>query len=251
MNFNFPHLYLEETDSTNAVAFELLSKINPSHGFTVISDYQTAGKGQYGREWQSEPAKNLLFSVILGPDQMPIDDMFFLHLVSSLAIIRTLDEMGIPKTEIKWPNDIYIGTRKLAGILIQNQLQGKLIQWSVVGIGLNVNQTQFPDFLNASSLKLEMEIYFDRMKILERIRNYLLEYYNQLLPIPWKPLLDKYNQALYLKNHWIVITTKDNETLMAKIDRVDQKGLLHVTTSDSQKLQFAFGEIQYEKIERI
>ncbi len=251
MNFNFPHLYLEETESTNTVAFELLSKTNPPHGFTVISDYQTAGKGQYGREWQSEPAKNLLFSIIIGPDKIKLDDIFYLHLASSLAIKKTLDNLTTNKIQIKWPNDLYIGTKKIGGILIQNQIQGKLIQWSVIGIGLNINQIVFPENLHASSLKLEMHQSFDRMKILEQIRHTMIEFFKQDALSLWDQYLKEYNQALYLKDKWLGITSKNNETQLVKIDRVDRHGQLHVTTSTSQKLQFSFGEIQYEKIEKI
>jgi BirA family biotin operon repressor/biotin-[acetyl-CoA-carboxylase] ligase len=248
MNINFPHLYLKETESTNLVASELLSKINPPNGFLIITDYQTAGKGQYGRVWQSEKDKNLLFSLILNQLNLQANQLFRLHLSTSLSIIRTLDGLGISQLKIKWPNDIYRNDRKLAGILIQNQLKGSLVEHSVIGIGMNVNQSQFPAELNATSILLETGIEFEREKILENIRNQILEIMYMSPENAWDSLMNEYNSNLYLKNERIVLTTKNDERIIGTLHSVTLDGKLRINNSQNLYNDYSFGEIQYHKL---
>lgn len=120
----------------------MLSKSTPPEGTAVLTDNQTDGRGQIGSQWLSDPGKNLLCSILLYPHGLLAEDQFILAQITSLAILDALSPICQGLT-IKWPNDIYLDDRKLAGILIQNQWQGSSLRSAVIGIGLNVNQSSF------------------------------------------------------------------------------------------------------------
>jgi len=148
-------IYLETVDSTNNYAVNLLKTSDVENGTTIITKKQSSGKGQRGNLWESEDDRNLILSLILFP-QLKIKDAFYLTIASSLAVHKTLSH-HLNSVKIKWPNDILIQRRKIAGILIENNLRGSLISSSIVGIGINLNQLQFDmDFETpATSLRIE------------------------------------------------------------------------------------------------
>jgi BirA family transcriptional regulator, biotin operon repressor / biotin---[acetyl-CoA-carboxylase] ligase len=136
-------VYVPECHSTNAEAVRLLqANAAIAEGTVVLTDNQTAGRGQRGNTWESEPGKNLTFSLILKPVFLLAKDQFKLNMAISLALHDYLREQ-VPHAKIKWPNDMMLDTQKTCGILIENQLAGQTIQHSIVGIGLNVNQQRF------------------------------------------------------------------------------------------------------------
>lgn len=150
-----PTYIFDELDSTNNYATELLSKSNPSEGTVIKACFQTAGRGQIGRSWKSEPNKNLLCSIILYPKFLLAHEQFLLNMAISIGICDAVQAFVSEEIFIKWPNDIYIGKRKVGGILIQSNLNGQKIQSCIVGIGLNINQLTFSDSLpNPISLAL-------------------------------------------------------------------------------------------------
>ena len=133
----FEVIHIEETDSTNRWLKE--------HGegnMVVVADYQTAGRGCGTNQWESERGKNLLFSVLLHPVEIPARDQFRISMAVSVALCEMLSQYA-DGFSIKWPNDIYWNDRKICGILIENQLQGSYMRDSIIGIGLNVNQREF------------------------------------------------------------------------------------------------------------
>jgi BirA family biotin operon repressor/biotin-[acetyl-CoA-carboxylase] ligase len=145
-------VFVSECHSTNTLALQLSQNPSTVEGTTIITHHQTAGRGQRGNTWITEPGQNLTFSIILKPSFLDIADQFFLNIVISLALCDFLDT----KTEgymIKWPNDILVHGKKICGILIENQVQGSRITAAIAGIGLNVNQAQFA-LPSATSLKL-------------------------------------------------------------------------------------------------
>jgi BirA family biotin operon repressor/biotin-[acetyl-CoA-carboxylase] ligase len=159
---------LAEVDSTNLFANQLLKEKRPVEGTVAWALEQSAGKGQGANKWTSETGKNLTFTILLYPGFLPADQQFFLNKVISLGVmdyvfsavgdqkrVNTGDKKYDPPViSIKWPNDIYAGNRKIAGILIEHQILGNRIGASVIGIGLNINQTAFPeDVPNPVSLK--------------------------------------------------------------------------------------------------
>ena len=135
---NWKIVHIDETDSTN--------RWLKDHGegtMVVMTDYQTAGKGCGSNSWESERGQNLTFSMLIHPDGITAREQFHITEVVSVALCRTLQSYIYNKVEIKWPNDIYVGDRKICGILIENRLQGNVIVDSIIGIGLNVNQRVF------------------------------------------------------------------------------------------------------------
>lgn len=136
-------IILEHIYSTNDYASDLLDKQQPPEGTVIIAHYQQQGKGQREAVWESEAGKNLLCSIILYPTFLTVTNQFLLNQVISLAVSAIVFELSGVQPSIKWPNDILVHEKKISGILIQNSLKSNLIQASVVGIGLNINQLIF------------------------------------------------------------------------------------------------------------
>lgn len=144
--------YLPSCQSTNDEAADLIAQRDPSEGTLVVTDHQTAGRGQRGNVWQARPGQNLTFSLILKPTFLRATDQFWLNMAISLGIIDVLQPSISGTVCIKWPNDIYVNDQKMGGILIENTLHGYGIAWSVAGIGLNVNQADF-EYPTATSMQ--------------------------------------------------------------------------------------------------
>lgn len=136
-------MYIEQTHSTSSLLRELYSAELP-HLFTVRTDYQTAGRGQAGNSWESQKGCNLLFSSLLRYDGLVAAEQWRLSMLVALATYQALAKyLPSDLLAIKWPNDIYFGDKKLVGILIENMLQGANVGYTIAGIGINVNQTQW------------------------------------------------------------------------------------------------------------
>lgn len=152
--------------STNDYALLLLSKSKPSEGTVISTLNQYKGRGQIGSTWESEAGKNINFSLILYPTFLPVKDQFQLNQAMSLGVRDFVAEYLLNPVKVKWSNDIFVKGKKVAGILIQNSIMGSQIRSSVIGIGINVNQTEFASNLpNPTSLKLEMGTDFDLVKL--------------------------------------------------------------------------------------
>lgn len=210
-----------EIPSTNDYALELTAKSRPPEGTVVRADSQTAGRGQFGSRWQAEPGLNLTLSVILYPHWLAAGKQFYLGMAVALAVRDTLAACGFPDARIKWPNDVLIGGRKTAGILIQNSLKGAWIGTSVVGIGLNVNQNQFPQTLpHATSMAMSAQRTFD----LENVENTLLgsleKRYLRLKNDKCSELADEYHQHLYLHSQWGMFEQPDGSRFPAFVKGV-------------------------------
>jgi BirA family biotin operon repressor/biotin-[acetyl-CoA-carboxylase] ligase len=143
-------IYLPSCHSTNDIAAELVHENLFEEGVVVITDDQTNGRGQRGNTWLTQPGMNLTFSVVLKPEFIAVQNQFLLSKVVALTVcsyLRTYSE----DVKIKWPNDIYLGDKKICGILIENSIQGMRLSSSVIGIGININQATF-DNERATSL---------------------------------------------------------------------------------------------------
>lgn len=137
-------ILLPVTDSTNAEMRRMISAGRGAHGLAVCAIEQTAGRGQRGNSWESEPGANVTLSLMLAPANIEARRQFLMSMAVSLGIVGAIGEYTDPQViKIKWPNDIYIGESKVCGILIENTLCGQMIGSSIVGIGLNVNQRSF------------------------------------------------------------------------------------------------------------
>lgn len=153
MLFGSSIIHLTTVDSTNNYAAKLLKENLLSSGAVILADVQTAGKGQRGAQWEAKAGENLLFSVVLRHVNMSVGDQFVLNQLSALAITDFLGKIGI-SAKLKWPNDVFVGDKKIAGILVETNVSGAQIKDVIIGIGLNVNQSDFND-LRATSIFLE------------------------------------------------------------------------------------------------
>ena len=144
---------LDTVDSTNNYAMALVHEGVAQHGMVVIAKHQTKGKGQRGKVWETIPDANLSFSIIVQPHFLLPAQAFQLLATTAVAIQNQLEPIIGDELKIKWPNDLYWRDRKTGGILIENVIRGTQWQWSVIGIGINVNQTAFVQLQNPVSLK--------------------------------------------------------------------------------------------------
>lgn len=239
--------FVEEVDSTNAYLFRLQKEYDSlPHGLCIIADYQTKGKGQPGNCWEAEKGQNLLFSVLLHPERITLGNEFYLSQIVSLAIQKTLQEIVQEAVSIKWPNDIYIGSKKVCGILIENCVMGSCIASSVVGIGLNVNQLDFiSDAPNPISLKQLTHKELSRkeilLKILDRILRYYDSYPDNSLTIP-----KQYMQVLYRKKgYYKYRVVQTNTQIEARICNIAPNGILTLEEKCGKRSDFAFKQIQF------
>ncbi|MFB1021146.1 MAG: biotin--[acetyl-CoA-carboxylase] ligase [Vicingaceae bacterium] len=165
-DFNFQFTRLSSLKSTNIYALELLRQKKGFTGTVIVTDFQTKGKGQQGKIWESEKGKNLQFSIIISP-KLAVEKQFELSQFVAICLRQWLDSMSVSVVQIKWPNDILVNGKKIAGVLIENSIQGQEISHSVIGIGLNVNQVGFSIFSRlATSLKKELNKNVDMDKAL-------------------------------------------------------------------------------------
>ncbi len=171
----------DSLSSTNEYLVELLAKSEPPEGMVVCADNQTAGRGQYGSRWHSAPGENLLVSVLFYPQWLRVADQWLLSEAMALAVRQAVAEATQLPVHIKWPNDVYVGGRKVAGLLLQCGLNGASLRYAVVGIGLNVNQRLFPpEVPNATSLALVCGRLFDRSAVLKQLLVCVEQSYLQL-----------------------------------------------------------------------
>ncbi len=235
-----------ELDSTNSYATELLKKSKPIEG-TVISTFrQTLGRGQIGSSWESEPHQNISLSVILYPTFLPLREPFALNLAVSLAIrdfVATYIEKSV---KVKWPNDIYVENRKVAGILIQNTIGQGAIQSSVIGMGINVHQTRFSAAApNATSFALETGKSFDLYHLIEDLCRPLEQRYLKLKNSPGhQSLQEEYRQQLYRFDEPSRFRRADGSTFSGKIVDIAPSGKLIITNEHGRE-EFAVKEISF------
>ncbi len=231
----------DELPSTNDYARDLLAKSRPSEGTVVRADSQSAGRGQFGSKWLTEPGVNLTLSVILYPNWLKITDQFRLSEAVALALLDTVNRLPStvnrqPST-IKWPNDIYLGDRKTAGILIQNTLTGNHLETSIVGIGLNVNQTAFPpEIPNATSLCLATGRTFDLEAVAETLFECLERRYLQLKAGQTEILRAEYREHLLGLGALRNFARPDGSVFSGTIQGVQGDGRLEILGSHGLEL---------------
>jgi BirA family transcriptional regulator, biotin operon repressor / biotin---[acetyl-CoA-carboxylase] ligase len=231
-----PFIELSEVDSSNNYAMRQVQAHLAVHGSTWFAHYQNAGKGQRGKIWNASPSENIMMSVVLDTSAISIGNQFVLNFAASLACFDLFNKYAIDKTCIKWPNDIYWGDRKAGGVLIENVLSGEKWKFSVVGIGININQTLFPEGLkNPVSLKQITGNTFDVIHLAKELCYYLNLRWKQLIEKKYKMLLDEYQAQLYKKNE--ITTFRNGSSLFtASVKGISEKGELIVEENGVLKL---------------
>ena len=232
-------------ESTNLTAIEYLSKNTPSEGTTIYTYRQHGGRGQIGSNWESEPDKNVSLSTILFPDFLPGRRQFLLSQTVSLAIYDFLSTYITSNLRIKWPNDLYVGNKKIGGILIQNVLSGPRLQSSVVGIGLNINQTVFlSDAPNPISLsQLTGETYHLDTLVAEFCRAFDLRY-RQLRAKKYEEIERSYLVRLYRYEEAAIFQRENLSIFTGRITGIACDGKLQITSQEGVE-EFALKEVSF------
>ena len=233
----------QELPSTNTWLMESLVAHKLPEGTLVLADHQTEGKGQFGAIWSSEPSSSLTFSILLKPIFLPISNTYDISICIALAIHDCLNELR-PGFKIKWPNDIYFENKKVAGILIENQIHKSSCEHSVVGIGLNVNQTEFFKLPKATSLKQIIGVNFPVQNLLDRLCETIEARYLQLRANMYPSLLKSYLEHMYWFNEIHTFQT-DALQFNASIIGVLRNGRLLLKFSDGSTRDFEIKELQF------
>lgn len=236
---------LHTIESTNSFLKELLKESKQENFTVVVTSEQTAGRGQIQNTWQSEPFKNLTFSVFVSFNRLLITHYKYLNFAVSLAIFDVLKGLQIPNLQIKWPNDILSETKKICGILIENIFKGGQIESAVIGIGLNINQTEFINLPNATSLKNTMNKEFDLDELLVKIIDSIKENIYLLSKNDFSTLEGNYLQNLYKFNKPSMFKDNKGSLFMGKIIGVSSEGKLEVELKDETERKFGIKEINF------
>lgn len=231
-------IHLTNITSTN----DYLLSLKSQEDIVAVSDYQTRGKGMGTNRWESEPGKNLLFSILIHPTWIPVNQQYLLSMAEAVALCDTLREVTDDIT-IKWPNDIYWKDKKISGTRIDVNLSGGILADMVIGTGINVNQTEFlSDAPNPVSLKQVTGREHDREALLKDILERFQPLQQMLKDGGTEEIVRLYHERLYRKEG--MHGYKDaNGTFMAAIDYVEPSGILHLTLEDGTKREYMFKEV--------
>lgn len=237
-------IFYNNIESTNTCASSLIQKESIPEGTIIYTNFQSAGRGQKGNRWESEDSKNLLFSIVLFPVMVAPEDQFIISMFVSLGLCDFL-KTYIQACKIKWPNDIYAGDDKIAGILIESSITGNSINNAIAGIGLNINQDHFPEYIpNPVSLKILTGKDYDTKLCLKQLAGWLDRWYKKLISDRRSEIRNEYTSSLYRLNEWHKFKT-DNKTFSGKIVSVADSGRLQIEDRNSEIHEFSFKEIEF------
>ena len=235
---------LDAIDSTNLYLRRLSLKERLVDYTVVVASSQEKGKGQMGANWVSEPHKNLMVSVFKGHLDLPANHAFYLSRAVALAVVATLNGLGVLNLSIKWPNDILSDNKKICGILIENVFKGHCVSSSIIGIGLNVNQENFDELPQASSLKCVTGRDFDLDEILIALLGDLKAYLAVLASTNYQAeLKTAYERLLFKRGEIAEFTTKTGAAFKGVIQAVSTSGKLQVLVAGNKVEEFDLKEI--------
>ena len=251
----FRMIELEEVDSTNNF-LRHLDTLSDHRMTLVTTEFQTAGRGADTNHWESAKGENLLMSLRVMPSNLPVHRMFALSETTALAIVDTLDAilLSTPPKEgrgvsVKWPNDIYYGDSKVAGVLIENDLQGALVLRSIIGIGININQRRFlSDAPNPRSLADIIGHDIERRLVLEKFLDHFTYYFGQIengRTDALDTLHERYIKHLYRRGEEHLYSDKDGAFRATLVD-VESTGHLILRDTKGNQRRYAFKEVKYE-----
>lgn len=216
-----------------------------TEGDVIVAESQSAGRGQRGHRWESEVGQNLTFSLVLEPTFVAPVNQFLLSEAVALGVVDMLDGYGIG-AKIKWTNDIYVGDRKLAGILIEHKLQGASLARTIVGIGLNINQRDFPsDLPNPVSMVQLRHFEFDRDEVLDRLVKTIMARYEQLRSGDDGPLQQDYHNRLYRLGMLDWYALPSGRRFRGTIMGVRPTGALVIENEKRERSEYLFKEVEF------
>jgi BirA family biotin operon repressor/biotin-[acetyl-CoA-carboxylase] ligase len=234
---------LDAIDSTNEFLKGLSNKQTLENFTVVTAENQTKGKGQMGSVWTSQAGKNIVVSVLIKDFLSDISELYNLNIAFSIAVIQALEELNIPKLSIKWPNDIMSDNKKIGGILIENSIKSDGTIFSVIGLGLNVNQTNFENLPKASSLSAICKAQFDKEELLFLIIEKLkqnIKVWNQQYASLWMD----YSNRLFKKGIPMPFQNQTQQNFMGIIQGVSAIGKLQILLENDTIEEFGIKEIQ-------
>lgn len=238
-----PHYHFDSLDSTNNYASKLAKLPETSNGTAISADFQSEGRGQRGTSWEANPQQGFLVSFILYPKLYP-NEIFYLSKFIAICLVKTLNKLGLNDVQIKWPNDLLVAEKKLAGILIENSWGESELLHSIVGIGLNVHSSKSDAF---SSTSLE-----EHLESLPRLADYV-HAFQSTLKNNWFWLTNKdfdlidqyYHELLFRLNEPSRFVTPANTNFLGTLTEVKSDGALCITNELGQNLQFYLKEIKF------
>lgn len=240
---NIDFIFFDSIDSTNSYAKTL--NINLNKDLTIVlSNNQTSGRGSKGRSWTSSEGKDLLFSIVLAP-KFKIEDLGFISILTPVALCETFEELDI-NTSIKWPNDIYIGNKKLCGILTESTTLNSSIKNLIIGIGININTDMYelnPEIRDfATSLKIHTSKYFDRSIMLSIFLKKFLKLYNDFTNKNTDYIIQKYKSNSIVLDKKVTLTYNKQSEIVHILDILENNSLLVKDFSNNIKI-ISSGEI--------
>jgi len=264
-----PFIELESVDSTNNYAFKQVHEGLAHHGTAYFARQQFAGKGQRGKSWSATKDSSILLSIVIDPRPLSLNQQFQLSAMAAVSVCKFFRRHTDDRTYIKWPNDLYWQDRKAGGILIENIIGGQKTQanssvsrnstqdpqivntnqpssnwlWSVVGIGINVNQTEFaPELINPVSMKQITGKDFNPVELANELCVILDEEFRHMIAFGFDYIFSTYLSLLYKKNESVRLK-KGNRVFEATIKTISQTGKLVVQHAFEE--EFDFGEIEW------
>jgi BirA family biotin operon repressor/biotin-[acetyl-CoA-carboxylase] ligase len=235
---------LDAINSTNDYIKMLLQRQFVENFTIVTAENQTNGRGQMGSEWSVEEGKNLTFSVLVKDLLVEINHIFHLNVAVAVSVIEALSFLEIKELAIKWPNDILAEGKKIGGILIENSIKSDGEIFSIVGIGLNVNQKNFGDLPRASSLSILKSQELDKNEILASILSNLGRNISLIMNKNTQQIWDKYHFFLYKKGIPMPFENPQNEKFMGIIEGVTQSGKLQIKLQNNSIKTFEIKEVK-------
>jgi len=237
-----PFIELQQVDSTNNYATALAHAGMAQHGTAVLAHHQSKGKGQRNKSWEADAGKNITTSLIIQPQSLLPSEAFYLSMATAIGVKRFFNNYVKEEVAIKWPNDLYWRDRKAGGILIENILKGNTWKYAIVGIGVNVNQTNFTAHaLRPVSLKQLTGKSYDIINLAKELYKFIEEALHQLYADK-QSIIDDYHFALYKRNQ-LVKLKKDSRVFEATIKGVTSTGEL--ITEHGIEEHFQVGEVEW------
>ncbi len=234
---------LDAIDSTNSYLKKLLLKENINDFTVVVSKHQTNGRGRNGNLWANKPSLNLAFSVYKRFTNFSVNEKFMLNIVSSVSVYEVLKKYKLNNLTIKWPNDIMTENKKIAGILIENSVRGNKINHSVIGVGININQSQFLDLPNATSVFLESGKKHSVEKIAVELKDAFKKNFTNF-EIRETELIEFYNSVLFKRNVTTDFTTVNAKKIQGTIIGVNKEGILSLKQKNHKVFEYAENQIK-------
>ncbi len=229
--------YFEELDSSNLELRRLVEQGEARHGTVILTDYQSLGRGQLNSRWQAEKGKHLMMSLLLEPN-VPVEKQYLINKATALALCAALADQKV-QARIKWPNDILVKGKKVAGILIENSLTGNQLNRCIIGIGINIRHQEFEGLPHAACLEDLTDQEISNNQLMEAFFMKL----NEVFTFPERQIDLQYGQLLWLR-HERTTFVSNNEEVEGKVIEVDAGGRL-ILENDGKRTAFAHKEITW------